>query len=50
LYKVAVIAQQIYYRYRQGFTRDPRFGGLGAVVAACAGMAEQATRGLGLVS
>ena len=43
LYKVAVIAQQIYARYRQGFTRDERFGGLDAVVAACAGMAAQAT-------
>jgi len=42
LFKVAVIAQQIYYRYRQGFTRDPRFGGLDVVVAACAGMAAQA--------
>jgi aminoglycoside phosphotransferase (APT) family kinase protein len=39
LFKVAVIAQQIYYRYRQGHTQDPRFGGLDAVVAACAGMA-----------
>lgn len=42
LYKVAVIAQQIYYRYRQGYTRDPRFGGLDAVVAACASMAKTA--------
>jgi len=25
LYKVAVIAQQIYYRYKQGYTSDPRF-------------------------
>ena len=45
LYKVAVIAQQIYFRYRQGLTRDPRFGGLDAVVAVCAGMAMQAARG-----
>lgn len=45
LFKVAVIAQQIYYRYRQGHTRDPRFGGLGAVVAACA---EMAVKGLNL--
>ena len=42
LFKVAVIAQQIYYRYRQGFTRDGRFAGLDAVVAACAEMAVQA--------
>lgn len=26
LYKIAVIAQQIYYRYVQGLTRDERFG------------------------
>jgi aminoglycoside phosphotransferase (APT) family kinase protein len=42
LFKVAVIAQQIYYRFRQGHTHDPRFGGLDAVVAACAGMAVRA--------
>ena len=28
LYKVAVIVQQIYARYRQGHTQDPRFAGL----------------------
>ena len=28
-FKVAVIVQQIYYRYRQGLTRDARFAGLG---------------------
>jgi aminoglycoside phosphotransferase (APT) family kinase protein len=28
LLKVAVIAQQIYYRFRQGSTRDPRFAAL----------------------
>lgn len=28
LFKVAVIGQQIYYRYQQGFTQDERFGGL----------------------
>lgn len=27
-FKVAVIVQQIYYRYRQGLTRDARFAGL----------------------
>jgi aminoglycoside phosphotransferase (APT) family kinase protein len=42
LFKIAVIAQQIYFRYRQGFTTDPRFGGLDAVVAACAARAAQA--------
>ena len=28
LFKIAVIAQQIYYRFRQGLTRDPRFAAL----------------------
>jgi aminoglycoside phosphotransferase (APT) family kinase protein len=28
LFKIAVIAQQIYYRWKQGLTRDPRFGAL----------------------
>jgi aminoglycoside phosphotransferase (APT) family kinase protein len=42
LFKVAVIAQQIYARYRQGLTKDARFAGLGAVVAACGQMAALA--------
>lgn len=42
LFKIAVIAQQIYFRYRQGFTQDPRFRALDAVVAACARIAQQA--------
>jgi aminoglycoside phosphotransferase (APT) family kinase protein len=33
--KLAGIVQQIYYRYRQGATADPRFAGLGALVRAC---------------
>ncbi len=33
LFKVAVIAQQIFARYRQGLTSDPRFARLGTVVA-----------------
>ena len=36
LFKVAVIAQQIYARFVQGHTRDPRFAHLDAAVAACA--------------
>lgn len=28
LFKLGVIAQQIYYRYKQGFTKDERFGAL----------------------
>jgi aminoglycoside phosphotransferase (APT) family kinase protein len=31
-FKVAVIVQQIYYRYRQGLTKDPRFAAMGEVV------------------
>jgi len=32
LFKIAVIAQQIYYRYKQGLTKDERFAALiGAV-------------------
>ena len=43
LFKVAVIAQQIYARHVQGLTADPRFGQLGAVVAALAGAAAHVT-------
>ena len=32
LFKVAVIGQQIYYRYHLGQTKDPRFAGLNEVV------------------
>jgi aminoglycoside phosphotransferase (APT) family kinase protein len=32
LYKLAVIVQQIYFRYAKGFTRDPRFAQLNHVV------------------
>jgi aminoglycoside phosphotransferase (APT) family kinase protein len=32
LFKTAVVAQQIYYRYRQGLTKDPRFAMLGEAV------------------
>jgi aminoglycoside phosphotransferase (APT) family kinase protein len=42
LFKIAVIVQQIYLRFCQGFTKDARFGQLDAVVAACAVMAERA--------
>jgi aminoglycoside phosphotransferase (APT) family kinase protein len=31
-FKIAVIVQQIYYRYRQGLTRDARFSGMAEVV------------------
>jgi aminoglycoside phosphotransferase (APT) family kinase protein len=33
LFKVAGIAQQIYFRYRKGFTKDPRFGTLDKMVS-----------------
>jgi len=41
LFKVAVIAQQIYARHRQGLTSDPRFAHLGVVVAALGDQARQ---------
>lgn len=42
LYKVAVIGQQIYYRYEQGHTDDPRFGMLIHAVKALAKVADSA--------
>ena len=42
LLKIAGIVQQIYYRYRQGLTRDPRFSALGPLVNACGRMALRA--------
>lgn len=42
LLKVAVIVQQIYYRYRQRFTTDPRFSNLGVLVRACGNLAQRA--------
>jgi aminoglycoside phosphotransferase (APT) family kinase protein len=41
LFKVAVIAQQIYARHVQGLTADPRFARLGEVVAALGAQALQ---------
>lgn len=43
LFKIAVIVQQIYYRFSQGLTQDPRFAELGSGVRACAVMARRAT-------
>jgi len=45
-FKVAVIVQQIYYRYRQGLTKDPRFAALAEVAqtlvrAACQAIETQ---------
>lgn len=42
LFKLAVIAQQIYARFRAGHTQDPRFAALHLSVAACARTAAQA--------
>lgn len=44
LFKVAVIAQQIYFRYRKGFTADPRFAVLGNAVRALLGEAANEGR------
>jgi aminoglycoside phosphotransferase (APT) family kinase protein len=42
LLKVAVIVQQIYHRYRQGHTADPRFAGLLSLVRASGKLAQRA--------
>jgi aminoglycoside phosphotransferase (APT) family kinase protein len=41
LFKTAVVVQQIYYRFRQGLTKDERFAAFGA---ACIMLCEQALR------
>jgi len=43
-FKIAVIVQQIYARYKKGFTNDPRFATLGYVVRACAENAYKAIK------
>jgi len=42
LLKIAVIVQQIYFRYQKGHTRDPRFATLGELVKACGNLAQRA--------
>lgn len=42
LYKNAVIAQQIYARWKRGYTRDPRFGSLISVIRALGNRTQQA--------
>lgn len=42
LFKTAVIVQQIYFRYRQGLTKDARFAALGRMVKTCGEMAQRA--------
>ncbi len=43
-FKIAVIVQQIYARYKKGLTTDDRFAGLIFVVRACADNAQKAIR------
>ena len=43
LFKTAVVAQQIYYRFHKGLTRDQRFG---MFIHAVRIMAQQAARAL----
>jgi aminoglycoside phosphotransferase (APT) family kinase protein len=43
-FKIAVIAQQIYARYKQGLTKDPRFAGLIYITNACAENAARAIK------
>jgi len=39
LFKIAVIAQQIYFRYKHGYTSDPRFENLNKATALCCNLA-----------
>ncbi len=43
-FKIAVIVQQIYARYKKGFSTDPRFASLIHVVKACANNAHRAVQ------
>ena len=43
LFKIAVIAQQIFFRYRKGLTADERFARLGEAVPLLAMTSERAT-------
>ena len=44
LFKIAVIAQQIYYRYQQGWTKDPRFAHLNKAAELCCKLAFKAIK------
>ena len=44
LFKIAVIIQQIYYRYYHGFTKDERFAGMGEVTKALLSVAMRAMK------
>ena len=41
-FKIGVIIQQIYARYKKGFTQDPRFANLIYAVMACGANAQKA--------
>jgi aminoglycoside phosphotransferase (APT) family kinase protein len=43
LFKIAVIAQQIFARYKAGLTTDERFAQLGEAVQGLAGLGRRAT-------
>jgi aminoglycoside phosphotransferase (APT) family kinase protein len=45
-FKVAVICQQIYFRYKKGVTQDPRFASLIHVIKACGENARRAITNL----
>lgn len=42
LFKIAVIVQQIYYRYKKGLTKDPRFSGLLGAIQGIGNISHQA--------
>ena len=42
LFKIAIIAQQIYFRYKKGYTKDKRFRLLNLAVMSLSIMAKQA--------
>ena len=44
VFKIAVIVQQIYYRYSKGFTQDPRFKELDKIVSLYGLVAQQAIK------
>ena len=44
LFKIAVIAQQIYYRYSKGLTTDPRFANLNKAAELCCKLALKAIK------
>jgi aminoglycoside phosphotransferase (APT) family kinase protein len=44
LFKIAVVVQQIYFRYKQGKTQDPRFAHLGHAVRILGRQAQQVIR------